>query len=354
VVSSKRIILGGDEIDDQPVAAAEFIRPAVAAARLGLESEAWRAAMRAFPMRWPAAYLDLATSAQGAAVRRMGTPDPDELAPNPGDLVDPVGEGVRMEQPFVVRKHRDRALLLVTGRCHFYCRFCFRRAGDHREPSAAELDAALDLLVADRALSEVILSGGDPLVLSDERLRRIVVQLLRSETITTVRVHSRAPVHYPARVTAGLVQALTAGPPVRLVTHFNHATELTPASMAACARLRAAGIPILNQAVLLRGVNDDPATMTSLWRDLRRVGVAPYYLHHPDRAPGNASFRVSIERGLELFATVRSALAPDERPTYVIDLPDGSGKVEVETLERLGPRRWRAGDLTFDDIPAPG
>jgi lysine 2,3-aminomutase len=323
----------------------DFVPPAEAMRRLGVEGDDWRSAARLFPVRWPAGYLDLAASAVGEPVRRMGTPLAAELVADPGDLADPVGEAKVSPHPFVVRKHVDRAILLVTARCHFYCRFCFRRSfpdGDHRDPTAAELDAALEHLLSDPLLEELILSGGDPLVLDDDRLKSLLDRVAGAEIPRSVRIHTRAPVHYPERVTDALVEVLSAGPPVWVVTHFNHAAELTAASLAALRRLRRAGIPLLNQSVLLAGVNDSVASLADLSRALYRAQVKPYYLHHPDRVPGSASFRVDIRRGLELHAGLRAGVSGPAVPSYVIDVPDGSGKVPVTELRKLSPGRYAA------------
>lgn len=330
---------------------------AEAAARLGADLAAWREAARLFPVRWPEGYLALAESPEGEAIRRMGLPHPEESSPQPGELADPVGEAALSPVPFVVRKHPDRVILLVTATCHFYCRFCFRRSfpdGGHRSPSDAELARALEHLAGEADLREIILSGGDPLTLSDERLVRLVRDCAGLSRVERIRIHSRAPVHAPERVTDELARALVAacgGKPLRLVTHPNHAVELTPSFERAVAALQASGIEVLSQSVLLRGVNDDAAEIARLFRGLRELGVTPHYLHHPDRVPGAARFFVSIERGLRLVAEAEALAGPGLLPPHVIDVPDGSGKVPVSSLERLGGRRYRApSGFEWDDI----
>jgi len=343
-----------------------FVGVEEAAATLRLDPSAdadWRCAVRRFPMRWPRPYLALA-AAQGeeGPVWRMGSPTGDELTPDPGDLPDPVGEQRCSPLPYLVCKHPDRALLLVTGRCHFYCRFCFRQATPGgREPSAGDLDAALAWIEQTPAVREVILSGGDPLTLPDDRLATLVARLSAIDHLTTVRIHTRAPIHHPARVTEGLTDALAGRLPVWLCLHTNHAAELTPAVEAAIHRLRTVGVPLLNQTVLLRGVNDATATLEALFRRLYALGVRPYYLHHPDRAPGNRRFRLPIADGLAIVAPLRHQLPGPALPRYVIDLPDGSGKVPVAALTPLDGGRYRWEDpatgaiVTFCDIPtAPG
>lgn len=344
-------------VAEAPRSRPSFVPLAEAARRLGHDGSDWRAAARAFPVRWPAGYLELAEGPGGDPVRRMGAPDPAELDRDPGDLPDPVGEAGRQPHPFVVQKHADRAILIVTARCHFYCRFCFRRAfpgGEHEDPAPAEVRDAIRFLGAQAGLREIILSGGDPLVLSDRRLAEILEWIAEQPGVERVRVHTRAPVHFPERVTPELARLLAAaGRPARVVTHFNHAVELREESLAAVALLQGAGLPVLNQSVLLRGVNDTARALVALLRGLARAGIEPYYLHHPDRVPGNASFRLSLDRGLEVWDELRLEAAGLPLPAYVIDLPDGSGKVPVTSLVRLGAGRWRApGGLELEDIPA--
>jgi lysine 2,3-aminomutase len=325
-----------------------------AAERLRADSADWRIASRLFPVRWPEGYLALAEGVGGEPIRRMGLPDPAEAVPDPGDLADPVGESGREIFPFVVRKHADRVILLVTARCHFYCRFCFRRSfpdGAHADPSRDQLAAAIGWIRSEPAVTEVILSGGDPLVLADERLASLVDELSDIPHVERLRIHSRAPVHEPSRVSRALVAILGRGRPLRLVTHFNHAVEITPASRAAVDLLLDGSIPVLNQSVLLAGVNAEPEVLADLIRGLVAARVEPYYLHHPDRVPGAARFRVSIPEGLAIAGALADLVPADVLPAYVIDVPDGSGKVAVSSLEALGSRRFRAPNgFEWDDI----
>lgn len=254
-------------------------------------------------------------------------PSEGELHPDLEDRPDPVGEGRRTPLPWVVHKHPDRVLLLLTKRCHLYCRYCFRREPRGVEdPTPEQLDAALSYARRSGA-REVILSGGDPLALSDERLFDII-DALRPE-VPVVRVHTRAPITAPERVTEALVAGLRARAPVWVLVHCNHPRELSAEVRRALGRLIDAGLPVLNQAVLLRGVNDDVDTLAALCEDLVAIRVFPYYLHHPDHAPGNAGFRVTLEAGLKLHRELSRRVSGVALPTYVIDPPDGSGKVPV-------------------------
>lgn len=298
-------------------------------------------AARRFPVRFTPHFLRLADPDDPSdPVRTMALPEARELRPTDGELPDPVGERQRNPVPYVVRKHPDRAIFLVTSRCHVYCRFCFRRSfpdGKHDDPRDGALDAALDYFAAETDLREVILSGGDPLTLPDETLGELVERLSRIPHLERLRIHTRAPVHDPARVTPELVAAIARGFPLWIVLHVNHPRELAPETRSAIERLRHAGLPLANQAVLLRGVNDNPTILAALGSALLREGVRPYYLHHPDRVPGTGGFWVTRERGLaiyrELARKVGGGLA---LPRYVVDLPDGSGKVPVESVTEPG------------------
>ena len=316
-----------------------------AAARLGtvLTPEV-RAAARRLPLRFPADYLELADPADPAdPIRAIGWPAPEELADDPGALPDPVGDLARRDGALVVRKYPDRALLLLTSRCHFYCRFCFR-AGHGADPGLDEIERAVAALAHDAALREVILSGGDPLTLDDAFLGAVLALLHGVPQLTGLRLHTRAPVHDPARVTDALCATLAQHTPrpLRVVVHVTHPRELSPGVDAALQRLAGHGFALLDQTVLLRGVNDDVRVLHALYRGLAARGVAPHHLHHPDRIAGTARFRMSIPRGLALYTELCALLPPGERPRYVLDLPDGSGKVDVASLEPCGPRTWRA------------
>ncbi len=287
-----------------------------------------------FPVRWPPGYRALAESlGLGSPLLRMGDPLPGEALPDPDALPDPTGDGLLRPIPFLVRKHPDRALVLVTGRCFFYCRFCFRRADPlHRgvAPSRGDWDRIASWLRAHPEVREVILSGGDPLTLPDRTLAGIARLLGTVPHLAGWRIHTRAPVVLPRRVTPRLLASIRSGPPVRVVIHADHPAEIRPAVLDAVRALREAGIPVENQAVLLRGVNDRPAVLGLLFRRLRDAGVGLRYLHHPDRAPGNAPFRVTIRQGLAAYR--EAARAVPDPPPYVVDLPNGAGKAPVERL----------------------
>lgn len=288
-------------------------------------AEAWDAAAARFPVRLPRAWIE----GGHPALLRQALPSAEELAADPGDREDPVGDALRSPVPWVVHKHPDRVLLLLTKQCHLYCRYCFRRnhrPGEGEQPTPAEWERMLDYAARSGA-REVILSGGDPLALPDRRLFE-AMDRLRPE-IPVIRVHTRAPVTWPQRVGEGLVRGLRERAPVWVVVHTNHPAELSTEVRVALGRLVDAGLPVLNQAVLLAGVNDDVDTLVALCEELVALRVFPYYLHHPDPAPGNAHFRVSVERGLALHEALRRRVSGLALPTYVEDPPDGTGKRAV-------------------------
>lgn len=258
-------------------------------------------------------------------------PSPEELRPAEGDLLDPVGDAQCSPVPWVVHKYPDRVLLLTTKRCHLYCRYCFRRTHKPEErldPTPQAWSAAL-AYVAESGASEVILSGGDPLVLRDEALFETIDAVRAVPSVRRVRIHTRAPITAPWRVTPELVEGLARRAPVYVVVHCNHPSEVDDDVRGALRALLDAGIAVLNQAVLLRGVNDAVDTLVALQERMGDLGVRPYYLHATDAVAGNAHLRVPLEDGLALVEAMSARLSGILRPRYVIDPPDGGGKVEV-------------------------
>jgi lysine 2,3-aminomutase len=270
----------------------------------------------------------------GDPIARQFVPSADELAVGADELEDPIGDQVHSPMRGLVHRYPDRVLFMPTMSCPVYCRYCFRRDRVGRAasaPSADDLNAAFDYIQKNSGIHEVILTGGDPLSLSDTRLRRIVQRLNDIAHLNNIRIHSRVPVSLPSRVTDGLVDALRSNIPVWMVLHCNHPRELTDNVADVCARLIQGGIPLLSQSVLLKGVNDNVEVLTALMRRLVRLGVKPYYLHHPDRARGTARFRVSLAEGRALVDALRGNVSGLCQPTYVIDIPGGLGKTPVGT-----------------------
>jgi lysine 2,3-aminomutase len=295
----------------------------------------WGPADDVFPVRVTRSFWDrIDPSAADDPLALQVLPDAREFESDPDDLGDPVGDAKQSAVPWVVQKYRDRVLLLLTKRCHLYCRYCFRRdhhPGQAEDPTPEEWQAALAHVRA-IAPREVILSGGDPLAVPLARLLSTIDAL--RPTVPTIRIHTRAPITFPESVTEALVSGLRARAPVWVVVHCNHPRELAPDVDRALSRLIDAGVPVLNQAVLLRGVNDDPDVLAELCDALVRRRVMPYYLHVTDRARGNAYLRVGVQRAVELMGGLRDRLGGTALPKLVLDPPDGSGKVDVERSPR--------------------
>jgi lysine 2,3-aminomutase len=279
-----------------------------------------------------AALIDAADPADPIA--RQFIPQDAELDAAPEDLADPIGDGAHSPVEGIVHRYPDRVLLMLTHTCATYCRFCFRRetvgpdgAGDL---SPAALQRALAYIAGDPAIWEVILTGGDPLILSPRRLGLVMQALSKIEHVKVVRVHTRVPAVAPETITPALVEALKrADKPVYVALHANHPRELTPAVRAACARLIDAGLPMLSQTVLLKGVNDDPAVLGALMRAFVETRIKPYYLHHGDLAPGTGHLRTTIKEGQAVVRALRGRLSGLCQPTYILDIPGGHGKVPV-------------------------
>jgi len=267
-------------------------------------------------------------------IARQFIPDPRELDRHPAERDDPIGDALKSPVPGVVHRYPDRALLKLTAVCPVYCRFCFRREtvgpGKATALTDAELANALAYVHAHPEIWEVILTGGDPLILSPRRIAEVTGALAAIPHVKILRWHTRVPVVAPERVTEELVEALSSSAKtVYVALHTNHARELTDLARMACARIIDSGIAMVSQTVLLRGVNDDADTLEALMRALVEMRVKPYYLHHGDLAPGTAHFRTTIAKGQELMRTLRARLSGLALPTYVLDIPGAHGKVPV-------------------------
>jgi lysine 2,3-aminomutase len=270
----------------------------------------------------------------GDPIARQFVPTLAELTTTPEERADPIGDHEHSPVEGIVHRYPDRVLLKAVHVCPVYCRFCFRREMVGPQGlgtlSAEALDKALAYIGDHSEIWEVILTGGDPLVMSPRRLREIMEALARIDHVKVVRFHTRVPVVEPTRVNAALVSALTASSKATYVAlHANHPRELTGAARAACARLVEAGVVMVSQTVLLKGVNDDPETLAVLMRAFVEARVKPYYLHHPDLAPGTSHFRVSLEEGQALVAALRGRVSGLCQPIYVLDIPGGHGKIPV-------------------------
>jgi lysine 2,3-aminomutase len=304
-----------------------------------------------------AALIDPADPADPIA--RQVLPQAFELHAAPDEMADPIGDEAHAPVKGVVHRYRDRVLLKLTHTCAVYCRFCFRReavgpAGGG-ELTAGERDAALAYIAGDPGIWEVILTGGDPLVLSARRLADVMARLDAIAHVKVVRLHSRVPVADPAAITAERVAALKRfSGAVYVAVHANHPRELTPAARAACARLVDAGVPLVSQSVLLKGVNDDAATLEALMRAFVETRIKPYYLHHLDLAPGTAPFRTRLEDGQALVRGLRGRVSGLCQPTYVLDIPGGYGKAPLNPCHLHGEgdaRRVEAPDGALHPYP---
>jgi lysine 2,3-aminomutase len=266
-------------------------------------------------------------------------PDVRELEIAPDELGDPIGDEAHTPMKGVVHRYRDRCLLKLVHVCPVYCRFCFRREmvgpqknGKPRDGTltGAELDDALSYIAAHPEIWEVILTGGDPFLISVRRAREITARLAAIPHVKIIRWHTRVPVVDPLRVTPDLVEALSIeGATTYVVLHTNHPRELTDHARAAIARIVDSGVPMLSQTVLLKGVNDDADTLEALMRGLVEARVKPYYLHHLDKAPGTSHFRCRIAAGQELVQQLHDRASGLAQPAYVLDIPGGHGKAPL-------------------------
>ena len=282
-----------------------------------------------YPVRIPPYVLSLIES-PGDPIWRQFVPDESELAA--GNLPeDPFKESIHAPLPGLIHRYTDRVLLLVTRQCAAYCRHCTRKreTGWKGQAPVFDLHQAVSYIRSDQSIRDVILSGGDPLLLSDRHLAAILNAIADIPHVQILRIHTRTMSTLPHRITEDLTGILQKFQPLYVVTQFNHARELTPMAVHACGRLVDAGIPLLCQSVLLSGVNDDPDTMEELLFTLLKHRVRPYYLHHPDPVQGTAHFRVSVEKGLEIMAAVRERMSGIGVPQYVADTAGAAGKVPL-------------------------
>ncbi len=285
-----------------------------------------------YPLRIPPYYAALIDPEDPCdPLAPMVLPSPCELQPAPGLQDDPLAEQRHMPTPRLVHRYRDRALLLTTLQCAAYCRHCTRKriVGQRGLLSAAELRSVVAYLQAHPEVQDVLVSGGDPLVLEDTDLERVLAALRAVKSVRVLRVGTRLPAVLPMRITDDLAALLARHAPLYVSTHFNHPRELTPEARLACARLRRAGVPLANQTVLLAGVNDDAHTMEQLCRGLLEAGVRPYYLLQSDLTRGVEHLRTPLARGLEIMEWLRGRVSGLAIPTFVVDGPDGSGKMPL-------------------------
>ncbi|MEK7477095.1 MAG: KamA family radical SAM protein [Candidatus Coatesbacteria bacterium] len=321
---------GGDPADWRRQLNGGVNSGAEAAARFGGDAAALAAAERAFPVRINSYYASLIRDGANDPLGRQVIPSALELSGADG-TADPLGEEADSPVPHLVHRYPDRVLFLVSYQCAVYCRFCTRKraVGRTAAPTDDELKRGVEYIRSRPEIRDVIVSGGDPFLLADERLSRILGWLREIPHVEILRVDTRVPCVLPSRVTDELCRALAARHPLFVNTHFNHPREVTPEARAACERLVDHGIPVGNQTVLLRGVNDDPAVVKALMQKLLAMRVRPYYLYQCDPVAGADHFRTGVDAGLRIMAALRGHTSGMAVPTYVIDAPGGGGKVPL-------------------------
>lgn len=295
-------------------------------------------AAAAFLVRAPASYLArVRWSDPHDPIAAQILPDPKELEVRPGELADPIGDAAWSPVPRLTHRYPDRVLLYPTYECAVYCRHCFRKEAVNTEPAVADLRPAIAYIAAHPDIREVILTGGDPWMLADNRLADLRRSLEAIPHLRMVRIHTRIPVVLASRVTDALLDAHEGRLRVAVVLHVNHPREITPDVVEACERIRRRGFMLLNQTVLLRGINDDAETLRTLFQELvYALGAKPYYLHHCDLTRGLAHLRTTLDEGRSLMTAVRAELSGLCVPHYVLDLPTGAGKVPMDEDAVLG------------------
>lgn len=319
--------------------AASAIRAGDLAELPGVDISETERVIRTYPMRINPYYLSLIKE-KNDPLWLQALPSSDEIAESEMSA-DPLNEEAQSPLPSIIHRYPDRVIFLVSGRCAMYCRYCMRKRkvgmAETNFASSAQIEKGLDYIRGKKTISDVILSGGDPLLLENDRLEAILESLFGIPHVEVVRIHTRVPSTLPQRITENLVELLKRFRPLYINTHFNHPDELTEIAEAACSRLADAGIPLGCQSVLLRGVNDSVGTMRCLMKKLLKNRIRPYYLHHPDQVRGTAHFRPPVSKGLEIMKGLRGHLSGLCVPHYMIDLPGGGGKVPLLPEYLCGP-----------------
>lgn len=295
-------------------------------------------------------------------IRKQSVPSFRELSILPCELQDPLGEEHDSPVENIVHRYPDRVLFLITHKCSMYCRHCTRRRVVGEEDFSIHektLDTAIAYIQGNPAIRDVLISGGDPLVMTDSFLEHIMQRLRGISHLEIIRIGTRTPVVLPMRITGSLLKMLKKYQPVWINTHFNHPVEITPSSAEACARIVDAGIPLGNQSVLLRGINDDAAVLKELCLKLVKNRVRPYYLYQCDMAQGIGHFRTPVEKGIEIMKSLRGYISGYAIPSYVIDAPMGGGKIPInpDYLVSIDPnqvimKNYREDVYTYPNVRA--
>lgn len=322
-----------------------------------------RAELEGLPLAITPYYLSLCDPHDPRCpVRLQCVPRIEEGETVPGDLADPLGEVAHEVAPHLVQRYPDRVLLLATDRCAVYCRFCTRSrmVGDGGGPvSLDRLEPAFAYIAAHPEVRDVIVSGGDPLAMATDRIDRLLTRIRQIPTVETIRLATRVPVTLPMRITSELVRTLRKHHPIWVMTHFNHPKELTRDSIAACERLADAGFPVMNQSVLLAGINDDADVLETLYRGLIRARVRPYYLLTADPVRGTGHLRTPLSKGIEIMERLQGRLTSIALPKLICDTPGGKGKVPLSpdwvVSKNDGTtvlRTFRGEEVAYIDPPA--
>lgn len=290
-----------------------------------------------FPTRITPYYLNLIDldNIPDDPIFKQAFPDPCEISNDTFKDEDPLNEEQQMPVENLIHRYHDRAVLLVTNRCAVHCRFCLRKRKwkqgmKTHSISEDELSRVCEYLGEHSEIKEILVSGGDPLMLKNCELRKILLRLSQIPSLEIIRLGTRIPVVLPARIDDALVEMLSEFSGLWVATHFNHPVELTEEAIAACSKLIKSGIPMVNQTVLLKGVNDNPETLATLFRNLVINKIKPHYLFHIDPVKGNAHFATGIEAGIEIMADLRNKISSLATPVFAIDLPEGGGKVPMQ------------------------
>lgn len=293
-------------------------------------------------------------------IRMQAVPTINEMNILPYELKDPLSEDKSSPVKNIVHRYPDRVLFLVTRMCSMYCRHCTRRRTVGEEDFAIsdeEIDAAVDYIAKNEAVRDVLISGGDPLTLGDEKLERIIAKLRGIDHVEIIRIGTRVPVVMPMRITSELLDMLKKYQPIWINTHFNHPKEITPDSIKACTDIVDAGIPLGNQSVLLRGINDNVETMKELVLKLVKMRVRPYYLYQCDLSQGLGHFRTEVEKGIEIIRGLTGYISGFAVPKFVIDSPLGGGKIPINPEyvvssddEKIVMRNYKGDIYTYPHI----
>lgn len=304
-----------------------------------------------FSAKIPPSYLNaIKENNESDPIWRTVIPTEEELNIKDEELLDPIGDETFTPVSGVTHRYPDRLLLKVTHTCAVYCRYCFRRyavSNPENNLKKEELSEAFDYIEKSKDVWEVILTGGDPLTLGNKKIKEILTRLRSIDHIKVIRFHTRVPVVLPSRIDEELLDILEGEgderfKPIYIVTHINHAQEITDEVREACYKLTRRGIPLLNQCVLLKGTNDKPEIMEELLRKLIEVRIKPYYIHQGDYAQGTAHFRTTVKEGQDLMRQLRGRVSGICQPTYVLDIPGGYGKVPIgpNYLETTDQENW--------------